>query len=161
MVKIIFLDLDGVLILDNRDFDPYLVPNLERIIKYTGAKVVVSSARRQWPDHLKRIENMVKNCCNGEVIGCTTLKRMRRIDQIRLWVEENKPDRWIALDDTNLDTTQDIPWLVQTDLWKGLTREDADKAIDLLNGNYDIFYFPPKILDNEPHNRINDDSEQE
>ena len=53
-MKVIFLDIDGVLNLcyEGRDeygslFHPHLVDNLKRLIDMTGAKIVISTLRRR------------------------------------------------------------------------------------------------------------------
>ena len=133
MSKVLFLDVDGCISLDNRTFDSVLTDRLKKIIEATGCQIVISSSWRKWPEAVKKITAMVISC-GGTVVGTTTLKSMPRIDQINLWIEENKPDLWVAIDDTELDIrNKPIPdWLVQTNLWTGLQNTDVEKAIRIL-----------------------------
>ncbi len=76
-MKIIFLDIDGVLNVIPKEFDKYggtfhpeFVENLKHIIDKTGAKIVISSSWRS--AGLQTIKNMWKDRnLPGEVVGIT------------------------------------------------------------------------------------------
>lgn len=84
-MKIIFLDIDGVLAVnfkDNRDdygsgFHPEFVTNLKRIIDETGAKIVISSSWRH--SGLTSLQEMWKKReLPGEVIDVTVNIKLQR-----------------------------------------------------------------------------------
>ena len=95
-MKVIFLDIDGVLVtrsfwkqleLEDKNwlqkardgdhhhlFDPSCVANLNQLIEETGAKIVVSSTWR-WLGKEKLIEIFKRRNVFGDIIGITTLER--------------------------------------------------------------------------------------
>jgi hypothetical protein len=83
-MKVIFLDIDGVLNVNHRERDDYgsafhdnFVENLKRIIDSTGAKIVVSSSWRQSGlDAILEMWDLRK--LPGEVIDVTTSIRLQR-----------------------------------------------------------------------------------
>jgi len=100
-MKVIFLDIDGVLNLycESRDeygccFHSHLVDNLKRLIDETGAKIVISSTWR-FSGLVIMKEMWIKRGLPGEVVGITpnfmrhhgtTLCRGKEIDA---YLEEN------------------------------------------------------------------------
>lgn len=143
-MKIIFLDIDGVL--NNSEtatrchgaigIDPFLVAIFNRIIFATDAKIVISSSWRHSKDGLDEIRKKVMS-----FIGITpTLplsggaETMERGKEIQTWIErhpEIKIEKYAILDD-NSDFLPNQP-LFQTTWEKGLTEEIASKVIDYLN----------------------------
>lgn len=151
-MKIIFLDIDGVLNnklwlrrlsedgLDSRLFDPQNVEALNHIIEMTTADIVISSAWRNlfklnWlKKHLKRqgikgtyVRGVTPKDSSGEI-----WVRGREIDQ---WVKTHTDGAiiFVILDDNN-DMEPYMDRLVQTNPRVGLTMEDAAKAIKILQG---------------------------
>jgi hypothetical protein len=111
-VRIVFLDIDGVL--NNsawfasrkedgnplRDFDPKLVKRLNRITSKTQASIVVSSSWRisyDWPILLKML------CIVGieaPIIGKTEdLWPSPRGEEISDWLSQNSVTAYVVLDD--------------------------------------------------------------
>ena len=150
MKTTIFLDIDGVLVTLGawypplrpfRDiygflFQPTCVENLNRIIKETGAKIVISSTWRS--SGLKVLKQMFADRgVKGEIIGTTPISTIddlyfRREDEIKAWLEKNGlPDKFIATDDMTLNELGKN-W-IKTSALKGITPEVKDKAIDFLN----------------------------
>ncbi len=151
MTKIIFLDVDGVLnYVDcwndpaNADksivFGKECVKQLNRIIKETGAKLVVSSNWRLYKDHYDALIDKNISGIEGEFIGETPdllpdiSRETSRGLEIKEWLDEYDEDcKYIILDDVD-DMDDLIGQLVQTDFeGKGLTKEIADTAISILN----------------------------
>jgi hypothetical protein len=145
-MKLIFLDMDGVL---NGDDDRFCGVNadcakrLQRIIEATGAKLVISSAWRYMIlngamtdlgfQYLLATHGIV-----ADVVGhtCSDEEVPERGEQIRAWLRHNgpRPEKWLAIDDRG-----DVEFshfnekmLVQTDGTIGLTDEDVDWVIHLL-----------------------------
>jgi hypothetical protein len=161
--KIIFLDIDGVLnvIPQGRDkygaiFHKHFVENLEQIIDETDAKIVISSSWRH--DGLQAMKDMWRDRnLPGEVIDITKFtaseyivelysdlpKGTERGYEIQEWIHVNKPDKYVILDDDKDMLTCQMGNFVQTyknmthtgyvDLGYGLTKECAQRAIDILN----------------------------
>lgn len=139
-MKVIFLDIDGVLncrqTIERWDgfigIDPVLVKNFLRIIDETGAKVVLSSTWRRdqnWRDVMR------KNGLTCKFLGRTNISYVpKRGTQIKEWLDECKKtiDKYVILD----DDTDMLPGqkLFKTDFYNGgLTEEIAEKVIKYLN----------------------------
>ncbi|MCR4319771.1 MAG: HAD domain-containing protein [Candidatus Brocadiaceae bacterium] len=146
-MKIIFLDIDGVLV--NRESlikqsgrhakgHPDCVMAFNKIIEATKANVVISSVWRSFGVQKMRIllrEWGVKS----SVIDCTPqLESMvnglyispSRGAEIQAWLDKNPCDDFIIIDDDR-DMIHLMPRLIQTKFEIGLTMQDADKAIEL------------------------------
>lgn len=155
-MKIIFLDVDGVLNVVTKSFDefgaifnPHFTSNLERIIRETNAKIVISSSWRI-SGYEKMVAMWTKRGLKGEVIGITpnhmfstgsTLQRGKEIDE---WISKNEPiENYVILDDDSDMESHQLNNFVQTykntthpdceDLGYGLTDICTQKAIDILN----------------------------
>ena len=155
-MKVIFLDIDGVLNLycESRDeygccFHRHLVENLKRLIDETGAKIVISSTWR-FSGLLIMKEMWEKRGLPGEVVGITpnfmkhygtTLCRGKEIDS---YLEENKDiTSYVILDDDTDMEEHQMDRFVKTsgnkdhedcvDVGYGLTRICTNKAIEILN----------------------------
>lgn len=143
-MKIIFLDIDGVLNRhgDGKDFEPECVANLNRVLTATGAKLVISSTWRGLieNEHMDRWGFCVLLRSHGlkmaEVVGHTRPSEggEKRVWQIRDWVFDHKHEfgttRYCILDD---DPNAFGSWPgVLVDGRVGLTAKDADAAIEIL-----------------------------
>lgn len=155
-MKVIFLDIDGVLNLCypahdqyGQIFHPHFVDNLKYIIEETNAKIVISSTWR-----FSSLQNMLDMWKDrnlpGEVIGITpnftmkyntTLCRGKEIDA---YLSQNKDiEKYVILDDdTDMEPHQlcnfvktsensDHPDCV--DVGYGLTKICTEMAIQILN----------------------------
>lgn len=134
-MKIIFLDIDGVLNVMCQDFDKYgqlfhqnLVDNLEYIIKKTDAKIVISSTWRY--SGLITMKNMWKDRnLPGEVIDITIdpwnlikkgifgLKYYDDVDrgyEIQDWLDNNNVENYVIIDDDTDMLESQINNFVQT-----------------------------------------------
>lgn len=160
-MKVIFLDIDGVLNVMHQDRDEYgaifhenFVDNLARIVKETGAKIIISSSWRH--SGLQRMLDMWEfRKLPGEVIGITPdlwrriegedfHERMQRGHEIQA-VLDHKPEitNYVILDDDNdmLPSQRgNFVWCFNNinhpdciDIGYGLTRECANRAIRILN----------------------------
>lgn len=145
-MKIIFLDIDGVLnnhtTLIPWGFDNECIKYFNWILQKTDAKIIISSAWRyliiDGQMTLKGFETMMRthgiNCLN-RVIGLTTLDDIifEREDQIKLWISVKKEsiEKFIIIDDCWEFPTYKNNF-VHTDGYYGLTFKDAEKAIQIL-----------------------------
>ena len=154
-IKVIFLDIDGVLnvIPQGNDrfgaiFHEHFVDNLKRIIDETGAKIVISSTWRM-SGLPGMIEMWEERNLPGEVIGITpnfmwrtgsTLQRGKEIDA---YLDEHPEiEKYVIIDDDSDMEPHQLENFVMTfgntdhpdcvDLGYGLTNKCADWAIEIL-----------------------------
>lgn len=159
-MKVIFLDIDGVLnhedyyrwryeeiTINHRDFvhpysefSPDSIKQLNRILKETGAEIILSSTWRF--DEMDKLQKLFKevgierpitditpdlynvfnsHCCRGKEIE-------------KFLNEHPEIDRYVILDDdTDMEDYQ-LPYFVKTNAYAdGLNEERANKAIEILN----------------------------
>lgn len=142
---VLFLDIDGVLntrksLLEDREMDKDCLEQLERVVKATGCKIVISSSWRiMGKMHVIRMMNKTLGRV-GEtvraVIGCTPTRLDNsdlRGDEIQAWLDKHtdQVQKFIILDDET-DMGALLPHLVQTNIESGLTPEIADELIEKL-----------------------------
>lgn len=162
-MKIIFLDIDGVLnvISQGRDefgsiFHKHLENNLRKVIEATGAKIVISSTWRM--NGLEAMQSMwLKRGLAGEVIDVTpdcaqlvsygTMEyydAVERGHEIQDWLDKHpEVTRYVIFDDDNDMLQSQRANFVRTannkhhsdcvDIGYGLTKECAETAISILN----------------------------
>ncbi len=165
-MKVIFLDIDGVLnvMATNRDkygdiFRTEFVSNLARIVRETGAKIVISSAWRMSGLEVMR-EMWAKRGLAGEVIGITpyiTTHELKDLEEstgndwlargweitewLKLTKDEIQVDKYVILDDDTDMLDSQLPYFLQCSELKdedavhgyGLTKRIAERAIEILN----------------------------
>ena len=149
--KVLFLDIDGVLNGHEKHlYNNYCklkescFINLNKIIKETRCKIIISSAWRyiilDGEMTLRGFKYMLFThglCHDAEIIGCT--KRdddiFLRDDQILDYVKEHGIKNYIVLDDNpmDMDASKLNNRLIKTDEKVGLTEIEVEKAIKLLN----------------------------
>jgi len=162
-MKIIFLDIDGVLnsfekLTDpdatkhnkwnpemlmrcgiNLEVFPEFVKRLNKITKATDAKLVMSTSWRigdleWWADLVILLHN---SGVKGFILGRTPNGRYkRRGNEIRAWLKEHKDENiesFIILDDDG-DMGDYMDQLIQTKHDTGLQDEHVKRAIEMLNG---------------------------
>ena len=161
-IKIIFLDIDGVL---NYAHCPYKLPDgwyfvdekkiklLKEIINATDAKIVLSSTWRVgWFDlehnmHTTDAENFIRlrdklREFNIEFLSRTPVTGRTRGKEITQWIQNwngEVIESFVILDD--LPETELTPYaenLVQTSFSRGLLRRHVNKAIRILNKKYNL-----------------------
>lgn len=161
-MKIIFLDIDGVLNTEYNLKDKFghifkqeYVQNLADIIKETGAKIVISST---WKDYgLERMHNLwLERELPGEVIDITPdcidvvestniefYDEVKRGDEIKLWLTRNKEvTNYVIIDDIDDFLPEQKDYFVNCSTgkpikpWKlgipGLKEECKIKVINIL-----------------------------
>ncbi|KEQ25877.1 HAD domain-containing protein [Paenibacillus tyrfis] len=145
-MKIIFLDIDGVLVTSRHmvqskkyfghEFDPECVRNLQEILEITKAKIVISSSWREGRT-LKQLQsifeiNGIKNVVGmtpiieGAIRGKEIKEYLNHILNIGLEV-----GRFVIIDDEEEMGELD-DHLVETSFETGITKTLADKAIHFL-----------------------------
>jgi len=156
-MKIIFLDIDGVL--NSRAFflartagleehqdeeahtremiDPAAVALLNHLVEKSGAEIVISSS---WRIAYSMSEIGHALYANGfrhrlAIIGKTTTSDGERGSQIQEWLESaGEPVTFAILDDSD-DMGVHRPRLVRTDWERGLEQHHVEQALALLAGS--------------------------
>jgi hypothetical protein len=146
-MKVLFLDIDGVLIHHKsipihtaRKPDPACVKRLNEITDRTGTKIVVSSTWRMFEDFHITLKSWG---VTAEVIGKTPISYEKgrislgatRGAEINTWLGETEFDieRFVILDDNN-DVDPLLGSLVHTSMSTGLTELHVELAIRKLGG---------------------------
>lgn len=156
-MKIIFLDIDGVL--NNMDSYPAtiedtLIFKLKNIIIDTNAEIVLSSDWRLDNDLKNIIETRFK-LSNIPILGCTPeLPTETRGKEIAAWLNAHKNwdiENFIILDDRE-DMDPYSSHLVQTNIREGLTWNNVTDAIAKLQEKTAYFFVEFQILDENGNN---------
>ena len=166
-MKVLFLDIDGVL--NGHEFDDEAqscnirrecVKHLNRVVKETGCRIVLSSAWRYMVHggamtlrgfgYMLRTHGLISDCGHAHLIVDLTRKDDESIDpkdlklderakQCREWLEWRSAftpavTHFAAVDDEDHQfDAHGIPAVI-TDGKRGMTEADADELIRLLNG---------------------------
>lgn len=152
MNKIIFLDFDGVLNTEHYQgllqyqgkpwqdeygafFDPKAVKQLKRIIDATDADIVVESSWKYLGlDAMKELWK-VRNL-PGTIIDITpSLLGKNKGVEIASWLSKYaKQDiRYVIIDDEYVILDSQLPYFILTNPYEGITEEQANRAISMLN----------------------------
>jgi hypothetical protein len=156
VLKIIFLDVDGVL--NSADFfhrirnkitkdrhvatehiDPLAVKRLSKIVDATGAKIVISSVWRYSHKPVEMQKILGHHGFKGQIIGATARSKesKSRGKEIDAWLSESGTDRndpvecFVILDD-DADMDPHTERLVQTNWQSGLQDVHVRKLIKML-----------------------------
>jgi len=138
---IIFLDIDGVLnckttvdrIRGCYGIDPEKVALLNKILRFTGAKVVISSTWRI----LWRMDNLLavlqSRGFEGGIIGKTPRRLSGfRANEIDAWMETNNYHGPFLILDDDADAHAHHPqWGIRTSFEEGLTQAHVDRAFEM------------------------------
>ena len=152
MTKIIFLDFDGALNTEHYQgllqyqgkpwqdeygafFDPKAVKQLKRIIDATDADIVVESSWKYLGlDAMKELWK-VRNL-PGTIIDITpSLLGKNKGVEIASWLSKYaKQDiRYVIIDDEYVILDSQLPYFILTNPYEGITEEQANRAISMLN----------------------------
>ena len=135
-MKIIFLDIDGVLNTNlNKEISNDKLKLLSELVSKTGADVVLSSSWRNWWNHPKTnipgsfITKWKKQFLDNNIsITLTTELECPKNLSIEKFITQHNVKSFVVLDDQNVFDKN----LVQTDAEQGLTQFDCQKAFQLL-----------------------------
>ena len=160
MERYIFLDIDGVLNTERsykalvaegqpwRDdcgpyFDREAVDNLRHIVEATEADIVITSSwKYKGLDAMHQLWTL--RDMPGMLLGVTpeTMSNdyCSRGMEILKWLTQNAPDdedeyRYVIIDDSPFFLPEQLPHLIKTTSDVGLKRDDAEKAIAILDGS--------------------------
>lgn len=166
MSKILFLDIDGVLNTERQHdrcvsegiaqvdgfgyaFDPKAVANLKRIVKQTGADIVISSSWKFWGlDAMQRmwerrdlpgkVIDVTPNNVSDEMLLSVELEYLDipagKGSEIKEWLttKGQQVTNYAILDDLPDMLPEQQSHFVQTDPRVGITQDDADTIISIL-----------------------------
>lgn len=146
-IKLIFLDVDGVLVTRRRHvFDISLLANLARVVKETEAQIVLSSDWRRHLVFLEEVKQWLRSVGLDYIdhTPCMDPAVMQRPVEILTWTENFKKrlefvqiTHWVAIDDRPLLSERQGNHLrghfVKTKRWEGLTDAKAAECISILN----------------------------
>ena len=135
-MKVIFLDIDGVLNLSEKRFNinKKLLSILKVVVEETNAKIVLSSTRRLY----KEAKDFVKKCLlekNIKIMSSTPKvgDSSKRFLEIEKWLKNHPKVKKYAIIDDREDAGYGMEKnFFQTNPKIGLTYELADKIIDYL-----------------------------
>ena len=155
-MKVIFLDFDGVITTHKSQYrlDEEKMKLIEHICNKTDAYIVISSSWRRFT-----LEDTIKDITDTSnwsvpvpftpierVVGVTsrmysfkgddknTHFRVPRGVEIERYLNEHTDiDKYVILDDDADMLLEQAPYFIQTDAIEGLSEQDAEKAITILN----------------------------
>jgi hypothetical protein len=139
-MRIVFLDFDGVLIpMDgttiSRKPAPSCISALNAITEQTGAQIVVSSSWRNVAS-IDKLRALLKRWgVKASVIGVTPSIHGRDISrgqEIAAWLKANRDGVEFVILDDDSEMRPLSAYHIQTDKRRGLTGDDADRAVSLL-----------------------------
>ena len=154
-MKYIFLDCDGVLNNINytkkcykkngkkpmsmycTPFDPYNLKNLTKIVRKTGANIVLTSTWRLDKEHMAVLRARLAEY-GLKIYDQTSNFGMNRGAEISEWLKEHSKGKksFVIIDDDTFDILPffDRKYIIQTNTKYGLTFGDRIKAIKVLKG---------------------------
>jgi hypothetical protein len=117
-----------------KSIDPECVQRLNRILRQTGAVVIVSSSWRKKHALSEIVSILESRGFRGEINGTTSATgALSRTEEISEWLAENRPpgSAWVAIDD---ELTSGLPGerIVSPSSETGLTDRDVEQAIAIL-----------------------------
>ena len=140
-MKVIFLDIDGVMNCENHpvvsevhvglEFSPEAIQTLQEVIEETGAKIVISSTWR-FGRGVKELQDIFKpysQVISDAIVGKTgEAENRQRSTEIGWYIESSiGTDRevtdFVIIDDDIFDMNNLKPFLVRTNYQSGLTKE--------------------------------------
>lgn len=134
--KILFLDHDGVIVLDGKNFEPKAVKLLKEIIEETKCDVCISSAWRKYMPFFT-LQSLYRSHGLKTPIGYTPIDISHvddrphiRGEEIDKWLSHWPVENWVAVDD--MDLSPYCKSFVKCDPTFGLTEKEAEDIIKIL-----------------------------
>lgn len=158
-MKVIFLDIDGVLNSEeflknnqNEMIDRNNVSILKNVIDKTGAVIVMSSGWKLWFDDNMMPKDGYSKClhdilCEFDIklfdktpdFSTEEIRTKKTFSNVKAkeiiaWLSEHETvDKYAVLDDLNLKNEEINSYLVRTNAQVGITEDDAKCVIDMIN----------------------------
>lgn len=142
MMKVLFLDVDGVLnsYVSSEQLNDSMIYHLGTIVAKTGVKVVLSSSWRMYPDSQSILEaRLLEDCI--VIMDKTKFLRpekmsmppVKRCFEIQEWLDRHDVEDFVILDDDKKANIEGHFFHVDPNV--GLTKEISDLVIKYLNEN--------------------------
>ena len=117
--------------------DERAIVQLKKIVEATNAEIVLSSSWRWYKETRDKIHHQLRQ--KGIDFVDTTPREiditMSRGAEIKAWLDNHpEVEKFVILDDDELQIEEYLPYHVKTTFKYGLTREKAAEAIKILNG---------------------------
>ena len=117
--------------------DERAIVQLKKIVEATDAEIVLSSSWRWYKETRDKIHHQLRQ--KGIDFVDTTPREiditMSRGAEIKAWLDNHpEVEKFVILDDDELQIEEYLPYHVKTNFKYGLTREKAAEAIKILNG---------------------------
>lgn len=136
-MKVIFLDVDGVICLDGLGMDDLSLKCLKEIVDVTGAKIVLSSTWRLYDDNMNTLLEEFKAAGIEKPIDVTpdfSVNRLERHVEISEWLARHREVKKFAIIDdwpkAEIQTSSGT--FFRTESWEGLTPALSEKVINHL-----------------------------
>lgn len=136
-------DAEVMLIAHHLHLDPDAIKLVNDLVKRSGAQVVLSSTWRGKYSCAEMTEMMKGRGAEFEISDATPAlfgkvhsSRIPRGKEITHYLKllEKQPEAYVILDDHD-DMMHHLPYLVKMDVKLGLTQDDVEKALKILNGD--------------------------
>lgn len=132
-------------------FDSNAVKQLKRIIDATGADIVIESSwkylgleamKELWKARNlpERIIDITPSSFSDEYLLKTNLDDLDismlhcKVMEIALWLSEQEDVRYVIIDDEYVILDSQLPHFILTNPYEGITEEQTNRAISILNG---------------------------
>jgi hypothetical protein len=139
-MKIIFLDVDGVLnswasLAHHIHLDSRCVILINTLLDITGAKLVLSSTwRMNERSRYSLFVGGLSECCFHDDWRTPVFNDQPRGDEIADWLSRNTVDQYIIIDDDSDFHEDQLPFHVQTEMKTGFGQRHFKQALELLGG---------------------------
>lgn len=153
-VKIIFLDIDGVLRpVTGEGFNKKCIENINELIEETGAQIVISSTWRQRGiDDVKKF--LFENGLKSDILDMTPMFVINKVwgkdwekqckvkaprgMEIQEWIRDYTTmdkyvQSYVIIDDSENIFLNQLKHYIKVEQTKGFTKKDLKKAIEILN----------------------------
>jgi hypothetical protein len=142
-MKLIFLDIDGVLVTtkslmagNEYRFDKECIKNLLEIITVTEAKIVISSSWREDRTLIQLQKLFEKNGLGNNIIDVTPIHGEHEIrgSEIKAFLEkcDLEIERFVIIDDDE-EMGELAPFLVETNFKSGIDESVKKQVLEMLN----------------------------
>jgi len=150
-IKVIFLDIDGVLrLVTGNSFDKKCVDNINKLVKETGAKIVISSTWRR--NGLEAVKEFLEKYEIEGIFDMTPIFNVLKVYPTEDWNNQFKPPRgmeirewlrnytnmdryvesYVIIDDSEDMLLNQLSHYVKVEQTKGFDNKCLKKAIEIL-----------------------------
>jgi hypothetical protein len=142
-LKVIFLDIDGVLVTDRHwvrsntysgmEFDPECVDVLQKILLHSKAKLVISSSWRESRTFYELKEVFKTYHLDGYILDVTERLdfQYHRGDEIQHYLDNHEVDKFVILDDEAIMGDLE-EYTVRPTMKNGLTKQHIETILSFL-----------------------------